>query len=255
MNKKEIKLINKYYYSKNKIWEKFVWYSGFKNFWDNNYTKKYLINKFKKLEQIKKANKFKLLNVSTKLHKNFWKNTKLDKAYVIENYSFSFKKKSLSSYLMFLAKEESNIMAINHFAESIYKKYLYLNKHFRFEYVWFLESSNKNRKIQIMDIIKEYFIKMEGVNIKLLEINKQNTYLEQKKIFNLEWRIKNACDSFSVWKIDIENCNIILIDDVIDSWATLNSIATKIKKQNKVTKIIWLGCIWSLKGKIKITDI
>jgi len=37
-----------------------------------------------------------------------------------------------------------------------------------------------------MDIIKEYFIKMEGVNIKLLEINKQNTYLEQKKIFNLE---------------------------------------------------------------------
>jgi len=52
-----------------------------------------------------------------------------------------------------------------------------------------------------MDIIKEYFIEMEEQRInppiipfhkgdehkfKLLEINKQNTYLEQKKIFNLE---------------------------------------------------------------------
>ncbi|MDQ7022364.1 MAG: hypothetical protein Q9M97_02345 [Candidatus Gracilibacteria bacterium] len=107
-----------------------------------------------------------------------------------------------------------------------------------------------------MDIIKKYFL--EKINLdktKLLEIKKSDNYLEQKKIFNLEGRIENARNSFEVGKIEKENSNILLIDDVIDSGATLNSIATKIKENNKVNQIIGLGGIGSLKGIIKITDI
>jgi len=256
MNKKEIKLLEKYFYHKDKNWEKFLGFNWYKRLKFNKYMVNNIFNSFNKVENRKKQNTFWLFWITTKIHKNFPDSKIINNVFVLENYNFAYKSKSLSSYYMFLAKEESNIWAIDYFVLNLYIKFLELNKFYKFDYIWFLESSNKDRKIQIMNIIKEYFL--ENINldeIKILEITKENTYLEQKKIFDLDWRIKNASDSFKVWNIEKKNANILLIDDVIDSWATINAIAKKITEKQNVNQIIALAWIWSLKWKIKITDI
>jgi len=272
MNKKEIKLLNKYFYHKNENWEKFLWFSWYKRLKFNEYMKKNIFNSFNKVENRKKQNTFGLFWITTKIHNNFPDSKIINNVFVLENYNFAYKSKSLSSYYMFLAKEKSNIWAIDYFVLNLYLKFLELNKFYKFDYIWFLESSNKNREVQIMDEIKKYFLEnigkqniiphpsgapfnTKGSKIKILEISKENTYLEQKKIFDLDWRIKNACDSFKVWNIEKKNSNILLIDDVIDSWATINAIARKIIEKQNVNQIIALAWIWSLKWKIKITDI
>jgi len=269
MNKKQKKLINKYFYYKDNYQNKFTWIKWFNKIEQNNYTKKILLNSFLEIENRKKQNTFWLFWITTKINTIFWEKNNLNNVFVLENYSFPFKRKSLASYYMFLSKEESNIFAIKYFAKNLYNKFLKLNNFYNFEYIWFLESSNKEREVQIMDYIKQYFLEKINSNknlstedfnplknkIKLLEISKQNTYLEQKKISDISGRIKNACESFKVWDIEKQNSNILLIDDVIDSWATINAIAKKIRDKSDVNKIIWLAWIWSLTWKIKINDI
>ncbi len=87
------------------------------------------------------------------------------------------------------------------------------------------------------DILAKNFSKESKIEYKnnllsKIKITKQQSKLDRKnRIINLKW-------SFRVNK-NLNNKTILLIDDVISTWATLNEVS-KLLKQNWAKKIIWL---------------
>ena len=85
-------------------------------------------------------------------------------------------------------------------------------------------------------ISKKTNIKIEKNIIKKYKSTRQQSTLSKKQ------RLENLKNCFKINKkqIDkIDNKNIILVDDVISTWTTINEIS-KILKQNWAKKIIWL---------------
>ncbi len=92
------------------------------------------------------------------------------------------------------------------------------------------------------DILAKYIWKHTNIKIKDKLIKKiKNT--RQQSLLSKKERILNLNNSFKINKKDrdiLDKKNIILIDDIVSTWTTLNEIA-KILKQNWVKKIIWLA--------------
>lgn len=65
-----------------------------------------------------------------------------------------------------------------------------------------------------------------------IKLTKQQSKLDRKN------RINNLKDSFRINKL-VENKNLIVIDDVVSTWTTLNE-ASKLLKQNWAKTVIWL---------------
>ncbi len=103
--------------------------------------------------------------------------------------------------------------------------------------------------------IKRWFNQSEIIAEKLSEIlninyNKKilirKKYTRQQSKLSRQERLNNLEDSFKIKKNQVDNIDnkiILLVDDVISTWTTLNEIA-KILKQNWAKKVIWV-CIAS----------
>jgi len=90
-------------------------------------------------------------------------------------------------------------------------------------------------------ILSENFSKLTGIIIIDNLIRKIKNTKQQSKLSKKE-RIINLKDSFKINKKHInfiKNKNIVIVDDVISTWSTLNEIS-RILKENWVKKIIWL---------------
>jgi ComF family protein len=91
------------------------------------------------------------------------------------------------------------------------------------------------------EVLCKYFssiskIKYEKNVIKKIKNVKQQSKLKkEERLINLKWAFK-----MNKRKIDkIKNKNIIIVDDVVSTWTTINEIA-KILKENGAKYIIWL---------------
>ncbi len=102
-----------------------------------------------------------------------------------------------------------------------------------------------DRKVQLMSLLRS------GLNIKLPELNPikifKDTPVPQKSLSKKEDRIINARDTIYIVDRDFKTDTILLIDDAIWSWATLNETAKKIKDLWLAKKVIWLAIVWSYK--------
>ena len=195
---------------------------------------------------MKSKNNFWLINLSKKLKDKFGNEKYLDEVYILEPYTFQSIWKTKYGYDMHDAKWNSDLKVIKYFAEMLYNKYLELDKVYKFDYIWFVPPTLKGRKIQIMDFIKDYFL-IKNDDLKVLNISKIDWMPSQKSLSKFNDRIENAKNSFYVAEKNKKLWNILLIDDAIWSWTTLNYIAEKLKTNNKTDKIIWLSVIWSMR--------
>ena len=239
-------LIEKYFYKKTNLWKEFVWIKWFN---DQNYPeteKNNLIEEFKSIEILKSKNDFWLIDLTKKLKDKFKEQIFIDKVYILEPYTFQNLWKTRFWYYMHEAKWNSDLKIIKYFSEILYKKYLELNKIYNFDYIWFIPPTLKGRKIQIMDFIKDYFL-INNENLNILNISKIDWMPSQKSLSKFNDRMENAKNSFYISEKNKNLWNILLIDDAIWSWTTLNFIAEKLRKTNKNNQIIWLSLIWSMR--------
>jgi len=245
-NLSDEELIEKYFYKKDILWNEFSWLDWFKkqNFSDKE--KQNLIDEFKSLEILKSKNSFWLIDLTLKLKEKFKQEQFVDKVYILEPYTFFNLWKTKFWYDMHKAKWDSDVKVIKNFAKILYEKYLELNKKYKFDYIWFIPPTLKGRKIQIMDFLKDYFL-IQNEDLKLIDILKIEWTPSQKSLKKFEERRENAKNSFLIWNKNQDLWNILLIDDAIWSWTSLNYVAEKIRKQNQVNKIIWLAIVWSLR--------
>jgi len=239
-------LIEKYFYKKDALWNEFIWKEGFESQNFSLEEKENLINEFKSYEILKSKNEFWLIDLTLKAKEKFKKEQFIDEVFIIEPYTFFSIWKTKFWYDMHKAKWDSDIKVIKNFAKIIYEIYLKLNEKYRFDAIWFIPPTLKWRKIQIMNFIKDYFL-IQNDNLKILDIIKIDWTPSQKSLRKFDERRENAKNSFMIGNRNKEFWNILLIDDAIWSGTTLNYVAEKIKKQNKVEKIVWLAIVGSMR--------
>lgn len=120
-------------------------------------------------------------------------------------------------------------------------------------YFWDLDKEKTTISYVPMHYFRKYFIKWynqwellakflsEKQKILLSEVCSKKRYTKvQAKIKTAEQRSKNIKDSFECLDIDKKIENIIIIDDILTSWSTIDEISKTIKEKYPKKKIYWL---------------
>lgn len=199
----------------------------------------------------------------------------LEKTKKHKSYCYLCKKESLNFEIHPTCHDNDffldNIIVLNHYSDKIIKKLIINSKYYNKKdiiedfsiYLWNLLFKNiEIKKIDDYLIIPRpmFFLKkifrwynqaeILSKNIsKYTKINYENNLIKkikytksQSKLHKSE-RLKNLQNSFSINKKILEKINwktIIIVDDVISTWTTLNEI-WKILKNNWIKKVIWLA--------------
>lgn len=176
----------------------------------------------------------------------------LDKVYYLDFYSIEKYWKTYLWNLMFYAKQtwdtELAELIVNEIKKAIYNLIRVKN----IDSYAFIPPSI-DRKVQLLDELKKWlWIDLKELN--LIKLFKDKV-VAQKSLSKKSDRIENARDTIFVLDKKFESDTILLIDDAVWSWATLNETAKKIKERWFAKKVIWLAIVWSYKGFEVINEV
>lgn len=179
-------------------------------------------------------------------------NVYLDKVYYLDFYSIEKYWKTYLWNLMFYAKQtwDKDLwnIVINEIKADIYNL-IRIKKIDAFAFI----PPSIDRKVQLMDEIKDWL----WLNLKELNLIKlfKDKVVAQKSLNKKSDRIANARDTIFILDKKFKSETILLIDDAVWSWATLNETAKKIKDKWFAKKVIWLAIVWSYKWFEVINEI
>jgi competence protein ComFC len=120
----------------------------------------------------------------------------------------------------------------------ILAEYIAINFNYKEYIITYIPLSKKSKKIRGFNQC-EYIAKKisKNLSIEVLEILIKPKETREQKRLKRDERYENIKDAFQIKKgIDFKNCNIILIDDVTTTGATLRE-AHKLLKKNKIKDI------------------
>lgn len=242
------KLFDEIFYKFDSDWKLLEWFSGFKN-WvlERNFDFEKSINNYKKIFNYidSKEDTCGLLNATEIFNKKFDTNY-MNKVFYAWEYSFMEYWRSKLAEMTFYAKQSQNRKLINQSIDEIFYKvecFLSMNKDIDAIAItpWSID-----RKNQLLWILKD---RLEFFNLPFLNLIKYYEWdisIPQKSIKSKIWRIKNATNTIFVYDDNIKNYKkVLLIDDFVWSWATLNITAWKLKEA-WVKEVIWFSFVWSL---------
>ena len=168
----------------------------------------------------------------------------LDKVYYLDFYSIEKYGKTYLWNLMFYAKQTWDSELTSKILEDITDPIYNLIRIKNIDAFAFIPPSI-DRKVQLMDELKKWL----GLNLKELNLIKlfKDKVVAQKSLNKKSDRIENARDTIFVLDKKFKCDTILLIDDAVWSWATLNETAKKIKQKWFAKRVIWLAIVWSYK--------
>lgn len=161
----------------------------------------------------------------------------LDEMYFSDYYMKNAHKRSFLGQLVYDIKTYEMYQLIDTVVHQISQDISYLLNENNFEFVAFVPPS-KNRRFQFNELLKSR-LKLPLREIALYKSD-QSKRVEQKQIIDYESKCINASNSISVFpNLQIDG-DVLIIDDVTDSGATMNEIANKIKSlsKNKHIKVV-----------------
>ena len=183
----------------------------------------------------------KWLSDNFEIHKNCLNNVYYDKVLILCHYKDGYISKLIKD-LKFYSKKD----IVDDF--SLYLSNLFLNNEIyknKEEYVLLFPPMSFFKKLKRWynhsELLAEKISKKTGIKIEKNIIKKIKS-TRQQSILKRNERLINLLNSFKInkSKLDkIDNKIVIVVDDVISTWSTLNEIS-KILKQNWVKRVIWL---------------
>lgn len=241
------KFFDQNFYKYDSDWKLLVWFKWFIYcLQDRNFDFKKSIESYKKIFNYIDwlEDKCWLLESSTIFDKKFEK-TYMTKVFYWWEYSFMEFGRSKLAEMTFYAKQSQNKKLINESIDEIFYKLECLIKTEKINAIaitpWSIDRRN-----QLLWILK---LRLAGFNIPFINIIKSyesNISIPQKSIKSREWRIKNATNTIFVYDENVKSYSkILLIDDFVWSWATLNITAKKITEA-WWKNVIWFSFVWSM---------
>lgn len=184
--------------------------------------------------------------------KNTFEKVYLDEVYYLDFYSIEKYGKTLLWNLMFYWKQNWDKDVINQIIEKIKNPiYDFIHKKNIDSFAFIPPSID--RKIQILTQIKKW-LAFPLQEIKLLKIFKDKI-VSQKSLNKKEDRIINARETIFLENTSLKANKVLLIDDAVGSWSTLNETAKKIKEKWISNYVIWIAVVWSFKWFEVINEI
>lgn len=102
------------------------------------------------------------------------------------------------------------------------------------------------RSIQLLEYLKKNISLFDLPLVSLSKYTPHGFAVAQKSLKTRKQRIQNARETILLEDNDISNyATVLLIDDFVGSWATLNETAKKLKKW-WAKKVIWFAFVWNL---------
>jgi len=196
-------------------------------------------------------NDLQIIEGSQKLQKTYGKETFLDKIYYLDFYAIERFGKTRLGVILHYAKQGQNKYLMQKLIEEIKLSIHQIVKEYKPDAVCFVPPTIR-RETQIMKFIQEHL----NLSLPHIDIMKISGIIPvpQKSLNKLEDRIKNAETTFAI--TDTRKFNkVLLIDDAVESGATMNQIAEKLKSKKVANNVIGLGIVGSFKGFDVITDI
>jgi len=207
------------------------------------------------IKTLEKYSKYKdknwLINGMEKMNSTF-DEVFLDKVFYLDFYSIEKYWKTLLWNLMLYAKQTNDKELAKKILEIISDKIYKLIDLYDIDSFAFIPPSI-DRKVQLMDELKKW-LNLNLKELKLLKIFKDKP-VPQKSLNKKEDRVINASQTIFIWNNKFSWRNILLIDDAVWSWATLNEIAKKIKQKNIAKNVYGLAIVWSYKGFEVINEV
>lgn len=253
-NKNEINYFEEKFIYASKKWNLKFWFNWFKT-----WVKKKKLNLEKEISDFKEIqlkydafrNKFWLIKWNEKFKQTF-DDVYLDNIYYLDFYSIWKYWKTYLWNLLFYAKQSWDKKLIEKIINYIKKPILNLIERKKIDAVWFIPPT-LTRKIQLVDELKNWlWIKQKWLNIVKIFNDK---VIAQNSLEKKEARVINARDTIFIHDKKFKCDTILLIDDLIWSWSTLNETARKIKEKGIAKKVIWLAIVWSFEWFEVINEI
>lgn len=189
----------------------------------------------------KKKNDIGLINWKKYLTDKLWK-IYIDELYFIDPYQIWHFGRSKLWTITFYAKQSQNKDLIKQVLHIIKYPILSYIKQNNIDAVCFVPPSIK-RWVQLMAEIKKW-LKIEIPELKLIKMFPSGVIIPQKSLKSMEQRKKNAENTIFISPNQKSYNKVLLIDDFMWSWSTINACAKKLienKLAKKVEAISLLG--------------
>jgi len=241
------KFLDEHFYKFDSDWKILIWYEWFVN-WvkDRKFDFEKSLNNYKKIVNYVEnlENNCWLLDASDIFTKKFDKNY-MQKVFYAGEYSFMEFGRSKLAEMTFYAKQSQNSKLINQWIDEIFYKLECLIKNQKIDCIaitpWSID-----RKNQLLWILKARLWVFNFPFLNIVKYYENGIPIPQKSIKSKEGRIKNATNTIFVDDKNIHKYkNILLIDDFVWSWATLNITAKKIIEA-WWKMVTWFAFVWSM---------
>lgn len=195
-----------------------------------------------------------VIDVTQKFAESLHKKTHtmyLDKALYMDRYTYDEFGRWPLAEMTFFAKQSQDINLINQVLEKVIDHIECLIHTYHIDAIAVTPRS-LDRKVQLLDIVWK---KLEYLNLPFVHMYKYypwNLIVTQK---SQKWsaRFTNAMSSIQIWTNQHYN-TILLIDDFVWSWATLNISAMKLKNTNTAKKVIGVSIVGNIDMKYDIIN-
>jgi len=235
------------FYKFDSDWKLLIWFSWFE-YWinDRNFDLKKSIDNYKKIFNYIDNLENNCWNIeSTEIFNKKFENNYMQKVFYWWEYSFMEFGRSKLAEMTFYAKQSQDKKLINKSIDEIFYKLECLIKTENIDAIaitpWSID-----RKNQLLWILKS---RLEQFNLNFVNIIKyypNSISIPQKSIKSKQGRVKNAENTIFVHDDKVKSySNILLIDDFVWSWATLNITAKKLL-ESWWKNVIWFSFVWSL---------
>lgn len=174
-------------------------------------------------DEIYRVNTYKYMQI-----KRQFRFRNIDNIFYSTNYSDEFKN------MIYELKYKKRKYVAHSFAELIEKDVDYIIKKYNIDEVIAVPISKKRLKQRGFNQVE---LILEKLNIKSIKIKK---VLDNKRMSKLKYNYEkylNIHNSFSVDKLNIDNKNILIVDDIITTGHTIDEISKQLNKNYKNIKI------------------
>ena len=251
---KDISYLDRYYYNYDSDGTILQWYAGFISRCQDRHLdiqKQFTMYKniISAIEKSKDKNG--LLdwneNISEKLGKIYIDDLRFIDAYQIGHFG-----RSKLGSTTFYAKQSQNKQLVKQVIESIrtpIQKYIMTHK---IDAICYIPPSI-TRGIQLMHELRKQ-LKIELPEIKLIKVFPTNIVIPQKSLKSMEQRIKNATNTIFVSPWQKAYKSVLLIDDFMWSWATINFSAKKILDAKLAKRVVAISLLGNIDTKYDVIN-
>jgi len=239
------RILDESFYKFSASWKSLIWFEGFK-IWcsERGFDIKSKKNNYIKIYKYIKSIQDICWNINTT--STFWKwfkNVYLDNVYYADLYTWMEFWRWKIAETAFYSKISQNKKLIEQTLNEILYKIkciIHLNKYDAIAIIpWSIY-----RKNQLLKILKDKLKNLKLPFVNIIKYSPSWIIIPQKSLKTKKQRIENAQNTIFVDNEKIYK-KILLIDDFVGSWATLNKTTEKLKEK-WVKQVDWYSFVWNL---------